>query len=317
VEPGAYLDHGEPFAEISLADIVASDFWDGQNQELFAHLQYYWQTSLMQPVGGMDMIWRGFCKQLGLNPDDQTNLRQTVGDLVAWRGRPVTSVRHTTNGVEVHHSDEHGGDVRRETADFCMSTMAPIQLLQVGNGFSTAFVNALADIAYISACKVGWQTTQRFWETDDGIYGGISWTKHIISQIWYPSSGYQSDTGVLTATYNRGPDAVKFGNLALEERFKLAMEGGKKLHPDNYEPHIMRHTALGIAWQNMSHFIGGWPNETFESRPQSYERLNAVNPQERLYLAGDYISYWPGWQEGALTAANCAYGRLHDWLRKS
>lgn len=38
VEPGAYLDHGEPFAEISLADIVASDFWDGQNKELFAHL---------------------------------------------------------------------------------------------------------------------------------------------------------------------------------------------------------------------------------------------------------------------------------------
>ena len=95
------------------------------------------------------------------------------------------------------------------------------------------------------------------------------------------------------------------------------MEGGKKLHPDNYEPHIMRHTALGIAWQNMAHFIGGWPNETFESRPQSYERLNAVNPQERLSLAGDYISYWPGWQEGALTAANCADGRLHDRLRKS
>lgn len=48
---------GDPFPGISLEDIIASRFW---NDELFNNLQYYWQTSLMQPVGGMDMIWKGF-----------------------------------------------------------------------------------------------------------------------------------------------------------------------------------------------------------------------------------------------------------------
>lgn len=57
VEPGAASQSGDPFPGISLEDIIASRFW---NDELFNNLQYYWQTSLMQPVGGMDMIWKGF-----------------------------------------------------------------------------------------------------------------------------------------------------------------------------------------------------------------------------------------------------------------
>lgn len=268
----------------------------------------------MQPVGGMDMIWKGFLEQPvppeSIPPDMKWEKPPTVEALVTLSS-PVTAIRNTPNGVEV----QHGNNVLH-TADFCVSTMAPIQLAQVGRGLSTAFVNALADITYVPACKVGWQTRRRFWETDDGIYGGISWTKHIISQIWYPSSGYQSETGVLTATYNRGDSALVFGDYPLEKRFDLALEGGERLHPGTYRQHVMRETALGIAWQHMPYFIGGWPNETFQERPESYNRLVSLNPEGRIYLAGDYLSYWPGWQEGALGAANWAYKMIRERVRQ-
>ena len=39
---------------------MQSDFW---NSEMFNDLEYFWQTSLMQPVDGMDMIWKGFLPQ--------------------------------------------------------------------------------------------------------------------------------------------------------------------------------------------------------------------------------------------------------------
>ena len=57
-----------------------------------------------------------------------------------------------------------------------------------------------------AAGKVGWQA-DRFWETKDQIYGGISWTTDDITQIWYPSSGFLGRKGVLTGAYMYGDAA--------------------------------------------------------------------------------------------------------------
>ena len=62
---------------------------------------------------------------------------------------------------------------------------------------------------FYPACKVGWQANRRFWEEDQRdeqgniiygrrIYGGISYTEHPITQMWYPSEGYFSKKGTLT-----------------------------------------------------------------------------------------------------------------------
>ena len=75
-------------------------------------------------------------------------------------------------------------------------------------------------------------------------------------------------------------------------------------------------TALAVAWQNMPNFIGGWAAETWESRPASYRRLNRADPEGRIYLAGDYLSYWPGWQEGALGAAELAFKQIAERVMK-
>ena len=70
-----------------------------------------------------------------------------------------------------------------ETADFCVSTMAPSLLAKVKNNFTPAYAGAIARIVDAAAFKLGWQATRRFWEQDDEIYGGISWTDHPIRQI--------------------------------------------------------------------------------------------------------------------------------------
>ncbi|MCH7711871.1 MAG: FAD-dependent oxidoreductase [Proteobacteria bacterium] len=302
-EPGAGLDAGQKTQRIPLDKIVRSDIWSSDNQLLFNNLQYYWQSSLLQPSGGMDMIWKAFLKQ-GVPGG------KTVGDLIILDS-PVKSLRNTATGVEVIH-----GDGVVDSADFCVSTMAPIQLVRVGKGLSTSFVNALADIAYEPATKVGWETKNRFWETKDRIYGGISFTDDIISQIWYPSEGFHQPTGVLTAAYNRGDDALAFGKLPIGERFELALQGGEKIHPGDYRRNINMDTALAVAWQNMPHFIGGWANDTWETRPTSYKRLNQADPEGQIYLAGDFLSYWPGWQEGALGAAELAFKQIAERVTK-
>jgi monoamine oxidase len=219
----------------------------------------------------------------------------------------VRSIRNTSDGVEV----VHGANIV-EQADFCISTMAPIQLIAAQRNFSTNFTNRLAAIAYMPATKVGWQMRSRFWETEDRIFGGISWIKDRITQIWYPSSGYQSRYGVLTATYNDGESATESGRLPLEKRFEEALRGGEKLHPGQYVQNVMMETALGVAWQNMPHFIGGWPNETWQTDPRAYDALAGEPFDGRTYLAGDFLSYWPGWQQGALDAAEFAFKQIGE-----
>lgn len=54
----------------------------------------------------------------------------------------------------------------------------------------------------------GERANKCFWEDDrNTMYGGISWTDHNITQIWYPSNDYFSSRGTLTGAYNFGKNA--------------------------------------------------------------------------------------------------------------
>jgi monoamine oxidase len=277
-----------------LEEILASRFW---NEEIFHDMRSYWQTSLLQPRGGMDMLWQRLLKQrVGVDGG------RRVQDLVKL-GNPVTAIANVAEGskVKVEWSGRRPGN---KTFDFCISTMAPNLLAQVRNNFTVAFTEALAQVNEMAACKVGWQARYRFWETETRIYGGISWTKLPISQIWYPSDGFFNRTGTLTGAYNRGEPAAKFGELSHHERLESALQGGGKLHA-NFRDKVYADRGVSIAWQNMPHFAGGWADETAESQPDIYRRITNF-PQGRVFLAGDFVSYMPGWMEGAVRSAHLA-----------
>ena len=53
INAGNVRNSGKPWPTLTLDEIMQSDFW---NSEMFNDLEYFWQTSLMQPVDGMDMI---------------------------------------------------------------------------------------------------------------------------------------------------------------------------------------------------------------------------------------------------------------------
>ena len=61
---------------------------------------------------------------------------------------------------------------------------------------------AIDAVPYAAAVKVGLQFKRRFWEEDDAIYGGISYTDLPIRQIAYPNTGFnRSGRGVLLGAY--------------------------------------------------------------------------------------------------------------------
>ena len=60
---------------------------------------------------------------------------------------------------------------------------------------------AIEAVDYVSAVKVAFQAERRFWELDESIYGGISWTSRDITQVWYPSAGIHQRKGILVGAY--------------------------------------------------------------------------------------------------------------------
>lgn len=199
----------------------------------------------------------------------------------------------------------------RQPADFVVATLSAPLLARLGGNFLDGEVRQILSSVYIDpACKVGWQGRSRFWEDEDRIYGGISWTKDIISQIWYPSYGFNNSTGVLTGAYNRGEQALAFQELTREARLKAALAGGEKLHP-GFRDKVFADNGVTIAWTKMPYQAGGWADDTAFTQPEVFRLMADADPIGRkVFMAGDWFSYWPGWQVGALDSAHLATNRI-------
>ena len=68
---------------------------------------------------------------------------------------------------------------------------------------------AIDAVPYAASVKVGLQFKRRFWEEDEPIYGGISYTDLPIRQISYPSTDYNiAGKGVLLGAYIWRPELL-------------------------------------------------------------------------------------------------------------
>jgi len=297
IVPGGMGQPGQRWPTLTLEEVLNSDFW---NNEMFNNLEYSWQASLMQPVGGMDMIVKGFQRA-------EVPGGRAVNDLIET-GAPVSSI--DTDGEEIVVVTSNGA---RHRADYVIATLSPPLLAQLGGNFMSPNVKQiLSGVAIAPACKVGWQGRSRFWEEEEHIYGGISWTKHIITQIWYPSYGFNSPTGVLTGAYNFFDGAVEYEKLDRDERLEAALAGGEKLHT-GFRDKVFAENGVSVAWAKMPYQAGGWANDTAYSQPELFEDMANADPiNRRVFLAGDWFSYWPGWQLGALDSAHHATDQI-DW----
>ena len=106
---------------------------------------------------------------------------------------------------------------------------------------------AIAAVPYASAVKVGLQFKRRFWEEDEQIYGGITYTDLPIANIGYPNTGFHSGgKGVLLGAYIWGSNAMEFTAMTPEERVRKAVEYGSQIHPQ-YHAGIRQRRRRGLA----------------------------------------------------------------------
>jgi monoamine oxidase len=291
-QPGGGLDAaplpGEPLA---LSDILKSRMW--RYLQNFALHEF--QTTMFQPVGGMDMIGKAFARQ--------------VGDLIRYDSK-VTQIRQNDRGVTVSYVDARNPAAPLEAkADWCVCTIPLSILSQLPLDVGARMKAAIDAVPYVSAVKVGLQFKRRFWEEDEAIYGGISYTDLPIRQIAYPNTGFNAKgRGVLLGAYLfEGANAYEFTALAPAERVAHAVEFGAAVHPQ-YSAEF--ENGVAVAWHRVPFTLGCAGNWTDQTRAEHYDNLCQIDG--RIVLAGEHASYLPAWQEGAILSSLDAISRLHQ-----
>jgi monoamine oxidase len=290
-EPGGGLTARPiPSEPIRLTDILSSDLWQG----IPTGDTFDMQTALFQPVGGMGRIGEAFGRELG--------------SLIRYNAK-VVDIRQDQHGVTATYEDSHSPGTRMSaTADWCLCTIPLPILAQIPMNVGPAMAAAISAVPYASAVKVGLQFKRRFWEEDDHIYGGITYTDLPITNIGYPNTGYHSSgKGVLLGAYIWGRNAMEFTAMTPQERVQKVVDYGSQIHP---QYHREFDNGVAVAWHRSPFTMGCFGIWSNESRAKHYDDLCQID--QRIALAGEHASFIGGWQEGAVTSALDAVGRLHQ-----
>ena len=283
-----------PRVDLQLEDLLRSSAWRAiahQHDPVF-------DMPMFQPVGGMDMLPKALARE--------------VGHLVRYDAK-VVEIRQDDAGVTVAYADEaSGGTVREARADWCVCAIPPPILGQIPMQVGGEMSAAISAIYFASSVKVALQFKRRFWEQDKDIYGGITATDLPINEIVYPSYGYGgAGKGVLVGAYvgttsNSRLTAFEISSATPAERIEWALREGAKIHPQYRAEYD---SGLSVAWHRVPFSLGcytQWRPGDFE---QHYKKLRTMDG--RIALAGEHVSYFAGWQEGAILGALGAVGQIH------
>jgi monoamine oxidase len=294
--PGAGDRPGVPSDPVPFKDLLpfANAVVGGESGYLAAVASYDWWATLLQPVNGMEAIYSdGFHKALG----DRIKLNSEV-----------TEIRQSDNDVTITYKNTESGETQQIKADYCMCNIPLSVLMKIPSDFSSKMRAAMEGIAYATAMRMGMQFKRRFWEEDDWIYGGQSFFNNSkVGILGYPNSDYMASKGVLLALYNFGNDAINISRLSLKDREEFGLQWGSKIHP-TYRQDF--ESSFSVAWHRMPYSLGAWPSFTTRTRQQYYPTL--LEPDGRIYLVGEHLSYVNAWQEGAYQAAWVQVPKLHE-----
>lgn len=288
--PGGGLSAKPIYSEpVSLSDLLKSGLWSAL---MFGDL-YDMQTTMFQPVDGMGRVGQAFGKELG--------------SLIRYNAK-VIDIDQNDQGVSVTYEDLSAGSGKQTAkADWCICTI-PLSILgQIPMKVDGSMAKAIAAVPYNTGLKVGLQFKRRFWEEDEQIYGGISYTDLPIGQISYPSSRFFAEgKGVLLGAYiwDEG-NSMHFTSMSPTERVEKSVEYGSQIHPQYRQEFD---NGVAVAWHRVPSAMGCFGLWSDAAREEHYDNLCAFDG--RIVLAGEHASYMPAWQEGAVTSALDALGRL-------
>ena len=249
-------------------------------------------VDMQEIVGGMDGLPNAFYGQL----KDEVRF-----------GANVFALDQDPDGVTVHFKTESGRFSVRGDHVVMTLPFSVLRTVEVIQPFSHAKQRAIRQLNYHASTKVLFQVRNRFWEEEDGIYGGGSVTELPIRRLHYPTPDPTTTRGILLASYTWGQDALQWGAMDEETRLEEALDDVARIHPRIREEYEV---GASHAW-----YADRWARGAFAMfAPEQQTDLQAdiVRSEGRIHFAGEHCSLYHAWIQGALESGIRAAQTIHE-----
>jgi monoamine oxidase len=250
---------------------------------------YY--TDMVAIDGGMDNLPRAFLPEL------QRHIRF---------GAKMIAIDQSAGCVIVHYETAAGR--RQVTADYAITTIpfAVLRHVECLKPFSRPKQQAIRQLHYDASAKILFQCRRRFWEDDDGIFGGGTVTDLPIRVMFYPDHGRETGRGVMLASYTWSEDAQRWGSLPAAERVRQALDDVAEIHPQ-----VLDEFEIGVSkmWHD-DEFAGG-AFALFDPGQQTLLHAHIIKPEGRIHFAGEHASLAHAWIQGAIESGLRAAYEVH------
>lgn len=229
---------------------------------------------------------------------------------ISTRAMEFAGMTLPTLPARSENGDPDDGEV--ETGDDGAETSAPRpEILQ------QPVREALRNLHLMNSSKMFIRTRSKFWLEDPTLPANIQ-TDEAPRGIYcldYPGT----DNGVVLISYTWGDDSSKLLSLPPEQRFRLFKAIIQRIHP-GFARHLepVDGQVYNVDWEAVRFQHGAfklnYPGQEPDAHDAYFQFLTALSPQDDrgVYLAGDAVSWYGGWTEGALeTALNAAAAAAH------
>ena len=212
---------------------------------------------------------------------------------------PVVRIDQDAKGTQAVFL--HGGTPQTISADhiLCAIPFTTLRNIELPATFSERKRDVIKKLQYDSVSRVYLQSKKRFWE-EKGL-SGFAFTNDAV-EIWQPTWSQPGPRGILM-TYNRPGQAERIAGMKDSERISSTLDQLDKMFPglrENYEGGATK------CWVEDEWARGAWAFVGMR------DFLSASAAEGRIHFAGEHLSPWFSWMQGALDSSQRAVKEINE-----
>lgn len=334
-----YVENDEHYSENAIEMIGVIE--NLASRMSYSFIQSFIELAIIKPdtafwliKGGTDLFSTAYYEQNNL--DEVTLTNQTLTDLYkdeeTGKVRIKTSMSEEINGRQEQDLAITKTLAKREWDEVIVTIpFTSFRTVHVWPEFSQRKRQAIRELHYDAATKVLLEFRERFWETENDIYGGGSNTDLINRYMYYPSERMGSSAGgVMLVSYAWADDARKWDPMSHYDRFCYALENVAITHaihapdatyserlaaqqkikdlcvfqPATYEKN--RNNIVGaasVSWMNNPYAFGEAAIYYPGQLELFHKSIISSEWDDKAHFAGEHASLKHAWIEGALESA--------------
>jgi len=263
-------------------EVSMDDFTEGLAQ--FFGNEFRGPTRFTKVKGGNDNLPKAFARRLGNK---------------IHFGSPVVKIEQDANSARATFLDK--GTRQTISADqiLCAVPFSVLRNVELPASFSERKLNVIKNLRYDSVSRVYLQAKKRSWE-EKGL-NGFAVTSDAV-EIWQPTWSQPGRRGILM-TYNRPGQAERIAAMKEDDRINSTLTQLGQWFPglqENFERGATK------CWIEDEWSRGAW---SFVG-PRDF--VAASSAEGRVHFAGEHLSRWFSWMQGALDSGLRAVKEINE-----